>query len=237
MRVKKFTLIFFLYSSTNKNTNPLLSEMVIDMKKLTLAVVLALCGARVYGQLPQEVAVKPEDILAAKTLIETTLNTTLKDPRTVEALSEQLNVPPTEVKSWAARHKALTGAGSLLGVYATLLALSCCSKEARWSDASGVLYDVNNTQLSLKGTDGKELHVTTMIKIRDALLTLKWTQKPFIWGKDHKVAAIVVALLATAITWDLCQGKDSTIVAGVNKLFGKKEIAPATAEVVVPSAA
>ena len=204
------------------------------MKKLTLALLLALCGARVYGQLPQEEAAVNAEQLQ---VLNAALETAMKDTKSVEAVCQELGLPKEEVKGWFARHKVLTGTGcSLLGVYATLLALSYCGQEAEYKDDK-LTKKLGNLEVTAPATK--------MIKVRNALSKLAWAQKPVAWGqagfekaknnKGKTAALIVGAIVASVVLYDLCHGKDSAIVAGVNKLFGKKEVAPATSEVAQPT--
>jgi hypothetical protein len=207
------------------------------MKKLTLALLLALCGARVYGQLPQEAAVKPEDFQAMAAAVEATL----KDTKSVDAICQELNLPKEEVKGWFSRHKALTG--GVLGTYAAILALSLCGQEAVIDAKSGKVTMLNGSSIDAD----KQAAPTKMIKFRNAMTYLKYAQLPFFYmnegrkagyakAKAHPYKAIggtlVVAALAIFAAYELYQGKDSAVAALLNKLFGKKEaVAPAATEV------
>jgi hypothetical protein len=208
---------------------------MFTMKKLTLALVLALCGARVYGQLPQEAAVNAEQIQALAAGIETAM----KGTKSVEAVCEELGLPKEEGKSWFARHKVLTGAGC---TYLTLLALSYFGQAAEYSEGK-LTKDIASTVDGLKKGDA----ATRMIKVRNALSKLKFLQTPADMilagsktGFGHVNAnrkAYILLVIAAIIAWEVYQGKDSAVVAAYNKLFGKKEVAPATSEVVAEEAA
>jgi hypothetical protein len=212
------------------------------MKKLTLALVLTLCGARVYGQLPQEeIAINAEQIQALNAALETAV----KDTKSIDAVCQELGLQKEEVKGWFARHKVLTGAGSLLVVYATLLGLSCCGQEAQYS---------NGKLTTDLGSLKKGESVTKMIQVRNALSKLAFLQKPialaasggqagyakFAASKNkvrNSMITLAIAALVLFAGYEIYQGKDSAFFALCNKLFGKKEVAPAVSEVVAEPAA
>jgi hypothetical protein len=239
-----------------KYQTPFLTSFIVkwiaDMKKFTLALVLALCGTRVYGQLPQDVAASTEPIEALNAPLNTTLNAELaeleavmKDPQNIDTACQELGLPKEEVKSWFARHKVLTGTGSLLGVYATLLALSYCGKNVAWRKNGTI------SMLDTLPIDESNQRITKMLKLRSALSRLTFLQVPVdfaaegvesVWDfvTDNKKPVLIAAgilLVAAAIAWDLYRDKDSVVLAGYNKLFDKKEVAPATSEVVAEETA
>jgi hypothetical protein len=206
MRVKKFTLIFF---------PSFIVKWIPDMKKLTLALVLTLCSARVYGQLPQDVTVKPEDIAAAQTLIETTFNDTLKDPKILETVSEQLNVSQTEVKNWFSNHKIAT---TILVTYATCLGLTAW---AHYVGSHKAKCENNVVTFPEEASSFRKFCGNKLM----------YSAYPLVLANNHKMTTAAL-ILAAIIAWEVYQGKDSAAAAFYNKLFGKKEVVPATSEVV-----
>lgn len=205
------------------------------MKKLTLALVLALCGARVYGQLPQEEIAINADAVNAEQIqaLNAALEAAEKDTKSIDAVCQELGLQKEEVKGLFARHKVLTGAGSLLVVYATLLGLSYCGQA---------------TTLQQQGS------ATKVMKVRNALSKLAFLQKPialaasgsqagyakFAASKNkvrNSMITLVIAALVLFAGYEIYQGKDSAFFALCNKLFGKKEVAPVVSEVVAEPAA
>ncbi|MFA6263565.1 MAG: homeobox domain-containing protein [Candidatus Babeliales bacterium] len=197
------------------------------MKRIALAVLLALCGARVYGAIPVEQ--QPQDVTQAQV---DELQRVLNDTKSIDAIADQLGLPKEEVKGWFSRHKVITS--TAVGTYAVALALSYLTKEAHWNKENGKLQEYKES----KWTDGTD-DITKLQKLGHYLNHyLKYAQAP-VWAvqaglshaKEHYIWDSVIAIAAIIVLYEIYQGKDSLVAHLCKKAFGKKAVAEVQAVV------
>jgi hypothetical protein len=188
------------------------------MKKIALAVLFALCGARVYG-MEQQVAqpVTQADMQA----VQEGLEAALKDTKSIEALSEMTGISKEEAKSWMSRNKvalissivsiaALYGTGAVLGHrYGNNKIALDSSDFGKWNNNATrfnkICYFLNYLNAPLTKAANGACHAGT-------------------WMKGHKAKTAVVALVAVlvgALIFDLSHGKDAQTIKLFKKIFGK----------------
>jgi hypothetical protein len=114
------------------------------MKKLTLALVLALCGARAYGEQAAPVVTPATPEQAVSQEMEKLAK--MADENTVRSAIEDLNLDQetkTGILNWVKNHKALVGACTALvagyaGIGTAYAFYGDTSEEGKWSEKSRV---------------------------------------------------------------------------------------------------
>jgi hypothetical protein len=198
------------------------SRGIFEMKRIALAVLLALCGARIYGAVPVEqpkLVVTQEDVKNVQKL--------LNDTKSIDALADQLGLPKEEVKGWFSRHKVITTSASILAVYAALYGVSRLGDGSINWGKDGKRLASNGGVFKVGDQEAPDTLVKLSDKIRYYLSYLAWAQKPVAFAgtqiKDHyfRTALILLALFAI---YELYQGKDSAVAHGLNWVFGKDAV-------------
>jgi hypothetical protein len=201
------------------------SRGISEMKRIALAVLLALCGARVYGQAAvpagqAEVAITQEDVKR--------LQAALNDTKSIEALADQLGLPKEEVKGWFSRHKTAV-ISSIVGL-ATLYGTGCGL--GKIGAMAQTKEDPN------KFVDGTWRIRQLCAKLACWYTPLVWMENKAVagknWSKENKWEAaglILAAILVGALIYDLAHGKDAKTVILLKKAFGKKAVADVQAVV------
>jgi hypothetical protein len=194
---------------------------IFEMKKIALATLLVLCGARVYGIDPVEqpkVVVTQEDVRNVQKF--------LNDTKSIDAMADQLGLPKEEIKGWFSRHKVITS--TVVGAYAVALVLSYLTKEIRWNEKTGKIqgYSVDCwADTTLDATKFQKLSHYLHHYLRYAQAPL-WAAKYLaIAGRDqiteHYYRSAIIGLLALFAIYEIYQGKDSAFAHGWNWAFGK----------------
>ncbi|MFA6263564.1 MAG: hypothetical protein WCW33_04025 [Candidatus Babeliales bacterium] len=174
------------------------------MKRIALATLLALCGARVYGVNPVEqpkVVATQEDVKNVQKF--------LNDTKNIDAIADQLGLPKEEVKSWFSRHKVITTSAVIVAAYAALYGISCAGKP-------------------LPELTGDKKAYSKLERVQGWLNALAWAQKPVDWAgtqlREHSIRSAIIAAIALLVIYQIYQGKDSAAVRGWNWMFGKDAV-------------
>jgi hypothetical protein len=196
------------------------------MKRIALAVLLALSGARVYGQ-----AVPVEQSREVTQAQVEALQAALNDTKSMDALADQLGLPKEDVKGWFSRHKTAV-ISSIIGLatYGTACGLG------KWGSCA--------IKTAAEGKKAAEFNADTT-RIRQLCAKLACTYVPLVWMKDKAVvgknwsvdnkwstAGIALAVIAVgALIYDLAHGKDAKTIILLKKAVGKKAVAEVQAVV------